>query len=160
MYSSFVTKCIRFMSGPFAGMTKVWEVIEHRLEESAFESRIDKQIEFILENDPNVPSMANGLCGFHVRKVRPLQDHAFHIGNNYWIGMQMGITVQNGDSCKIFVSDDPLIDVGDATIVYWGKVIIPGTWQDDIEEILNVAASRAADLKNELDARKHILDTD
>lgn len=56
MYSPFVVKVIRFMSGPFAGMSKVWEVIEDRLETSEDRKTMkllttDEINDFILECD-------------------------------------------------------------------------------------------------------------
>ena len=126
-------KFIDFMTGPFAGQSKLWAVIEEKLAESAFERRINDMI-IVGMTHPDATELMRMFSGNIINNKKAMKHHALPIGNHVWIGKQ--ISMDGSDGCNIFLCEDPEADVTSATLVYWDGVKIKGSWLDDIERSL------------------------
>lgn len=146
-------KFVKFMTGPFAGATALWDVIEQRMHEASVNTTIDALIEELIKTHPMVTTQMAQFSGAKVRRhSNQMRCHAIPIGKDLWVGMQIAISER--DYCKIFICEDQEADVDEATIVYWSKVRIPGHWQNDIKELLMKAIDDAYDLKSLVDSKR------
>ncbi|MNR95620.1 hypothetical protein D3C72_267530 [compost metagenome] len=139
-------KFVKFMTGPFAGMTAVWEVIEDRMRVSAADTTTCLLVQELLETHPMATSQMQQFSGAKINKTNnQVRCHAIPLGKDLWAGVQIGI--HGRDYSKIFICEDQNADIEDATLVFWDNVRIPGAWQNDIHALLTDAVAQAHELK-------------
>lgn len=149
-------KFAKFMTGTFAGNTQLWDVIERRFKETNEANQINALIEKLFETHPLIPYRVQQFSGAKINKTgNEVRCHAMPIGRDLWVGGVIGV----GDTCyKIYICEDQNADIDDATVVFFDKVKIPGTWQNVIVELLEKAVADANELKATRDTNRGKLD--
>lgn len=145
-------KFVKFMTGPFAGMSAFWNVVEQRMHETSNEASLRSLIEELITNHPMATDRIKQFSGAKIKKTgNEVRCHAMPIGMDLWVGGSIGVS---GDHQKIYICEDQNADIDDATLVFFDRVKIPGEWQNVVQELLVKAVAEANELKAMVDATK------
>lgn len=153
-------KIVNWFTGLFhGGSDPLWVSIRDTILESNKSSRIKSMIAEILDTQPGLSNQITQVSGFLFGKGPKqflLETHAFQIGENFWIARTADF--QKYERVQIYICEDGLLPLEEATLVFDDGFLIRGTWENRIIDVLERALESAKTAKIALECENLIRD--
>jgi hypothetical protein len=137
----------------------LWARFERWMHQRSVDATICTLIDQIIQTDPKVSWKVKEMSGYaHTNKRAPLEEEAFFIGYNLYIGRNENL--QGEEHFCIWTAESPDVHIHKATQLFRNKVLIHGEWEHFVVRTLMETLDRAvaAVEKQKADAKQ--LDAD